>query len=211
MRVLVIGASRGAGREVVKAALAAGHHVRAFARSAGSLEIGGASLEKRGGDALRQEDVAGALDGIDAVVQALGVRGPELFRPVSLFSAATRVLVPEMERRGVRRLIAVTGFGAGESEQAVSLLERAPFRLLLGRAYGDKSVQEQLIKDSTLDWTIVRPGVLVPGPATGRYKVLAEPRQWRNGIISRANVAHFIVGEIVTNQFIRRAPVLVTF
>jgi putative NADH-flavin reductase len=210
VRVLVIGASRGIGREVVRAALAAGHHVRAFARSAGSLEVDGANLEKRRGDALRREDVASALAGVDAVVQALGVRGPELFRPVSLFSAATRALVPEMERLGVRRLIAVTGFGAGDSGQAVSLLERVPFRLLLGRAYDDKSVQERLIKDSALDWTIVRPGVLVPGPATGRYKVLAEPRQWRNGFVSRANVAHFIVGEIVANQFVRCAPVLVT-
>ncbi|MBV8614318.1 MAG: SDR family NAD(P)-dependent oxidoreductase, partial [Acetobacteraceae bacterium] len=129
MRVLVIGASRGIGREVVRAALAAGHHVRAFARSAGSLEGDGAGLEERRGDALRQGDVAGALDGVDAVVQALGVRGPELFRPVSLFSAATRVLVPEMERRGVRRLVAVTGFGAGDSGQAISLVERVPFRL----------------------------------------------------------------------------------
>ncbi|MBV8870239.1 MAG: NAD(P)H-binding protein [Acetobacteraceae bacterium] len=160
MRVLVIGASRGTGRVVVRAALAAGHHVRAFARSAGSLAIDDAGLEERRGDALRQGDVASALDGVDAVVQALGVRGPELFRPVSLFSAATRALVPEMERLGVRRLVAVTGFGAGDSGQAVGPLERVPFRLLLGRAYDDKSAQERLIRDSALDWTIVRPGVL---------------------------------------------------
>jgi putative NADH-flavin reductase len=210
LRVLVIGASRGIGQEVVNAALVAGHHVRAFARSAGLLEIHHSHLEAWCGDARRQEDIASALNGIDTVVQVLGVRERELFQPVRLFSAATRVLVPQMERLGVRRLIAVTGFGAGDSDQAISLLQRVPFRLLLGRAYDDKSVQEQLIKDSPLDWTIVRPGVLVPGPATGRYKVLAEPRQWRNGIISRANVAHFIVREIVAGQFIRRAPVLVT-
>ena len=71
--------------------------------------------------------------------------GPSCFARSALFSAATRALVPEMERLGVRRLIAVTGFGAGDSGQAISLVERVPFRLLLGRAYDDKGAQERLI------------------------------------------------------------------
>ena len=211
MRVLVIGASRGIGREIVHAALAKGHHVRAFARSAQSLAISHGNLEKQNGDALRAQDIVNALKGIEAVLQVLGVGGRDLFQPVSLFSAATRVLVPPMERLDLRRLIAVTGFGAGDSRQAIGPLQIVPFRLIFGRAYDDKSVQEQLIKDSKLDWTIVRRGVLVSIPATGRYKILAEPRQWRNGIISRADVAQFIVKEIVTGEFIRQAPVLVGF
>src|SRR3954462_1425586 len=179
VRVLVIGASRGIGRDVVKAALTDGHLVRAFARSAQTIGISHANLEKRNGDALREADIAGALHGMEAVVQVLGVRGRDLFKPVSLFSAATRVLVPAMERLEVQRLIAVTGFGAGDSRKAITPLQGIPFRLFLGRAYDDKSVQEQVIKSSRLDWTVVRPGVLVSAPGLGRYKVLAEPGQWR--------------------------------
>lgn len=211
VHVLIIGASRGIGRETVKAALSAGHRVRAFARSAYRLGVADPNLERRRGDALNPADIDGALEGIEVVIQALGVRARDLMAPVSLFSGATRILVPAMEKRGVRRLICVTGFGAGDSRSAINCLQRAPFKLFFGRAYADKDVQERLIKDSQLDWTIARPGVLVPGPASGRYQVLAEPSQWRNGIISRVDVADFLVTQITATQYLRQAPVLVLF
>ena len=209
MRVLIIGATRGIGLECVKAALAAGHQVRAFARSADTLGMADDNLETMRGDALRKDDIAVALAGVDAVVQTLSVPGRDLFKPVTLFSDATRILVPAMEHSGTRRLVAVTGFGAGDSQTAIRCPQRIPFRLFLGRAYDDKNVQEQMIKDSALDWTIVRPGVLLSGPGAGRYKVLSQPRQWRNGIISRADVADFITKALSDPQHIRQAPVLV--
>lgn len=207
--VLVIGASRGIGLETVKAALAAGHHVRALSRSAGRSGFSHVSLETRRGDALNVADIDAALEGIDVVIQALGVTARALMAPVSLFSEATRILVSAMEKRAVRRLISVTGFGAGDSRAAINCFQRVPFRLFFGRAYDDKSVQESLIKASQLDWTIVRPGVLVPGPASYRYKVLVEPAQWRNGFISRADVADFLVKQVTTTQYLRQAPVVV--
>jgi uncharacterized protein YbjT (DUF2867 family) len=207
--VLIIGASRGIGLETVKAALAAGHHVRAFARSVADIRFSHPNLEKRRGDALNPTDVNGALENIDVVIQTLGVRTRELIGPVNLFSEATRILVPAMEGRGVKRLIAVTGFGAGDSRRAMSFLLLVPFRLFFGRAYDDKGEQERLIKDSQLDWTIVRPGILTSGPGRARYEVLAEPSQWRNGTISRADVAHFLVRQITERQCVHSAPVLV--
>jgi putative NADH-flavin reductase len=207
--VLVIGASKGIGLETVKAALAAGHRVRAFARSASDIAVSDPGLERFSGDALKAGDVAASLDGIDVVVQALGVPASKLLGPVSLFSEATNLLVPAMERAGIRRIVAVTGFGTGDSREAIGLLQRVPFRLVFGRAYDDKDAQEMRIRRSTLDWTFVRPGVLTPGTATGRYKVLSEPKSWRNGLIARADVAHFIVGEIDGPAHVKRAVVLV--
>jgi putative NADH-flavin reductase len=157
--VLVIGASKGIGLETVKAALAAGHRVRAFARSANRIEMSAPNLERFPGDALNRRDVEAALDGVDAVVQALGIPARDLLRPVRLFSDATGTLVPAMEQANVQRLIAVTGFGAGESRDAISPLQRLPFRLLLGHAYDDKDAQEMRIRRSKLDWTLVRPHV----------------------------------------------------
>jgi hypothetical protein len=66
------------------------------------------------------------------------------------------------------KLICVTGFGAGDSRASISCLQLLPFRFFFGRAYDDKDVQERLIKDSALDWTIARPGVLANGSRTGR-------------------------------------------
>ncbi len=207
--VLVIGASKGIGLETVKAALAAGHRVRAFARSAADIALADPGLERFAGNALEAGDIAAALDGIDVVVQALGVPATKLLGPVSLFSEATNRLVPTMERAGVRRIIAVTGFGTGDSRAAIGLLQRVPFRLVFGRAYDDKDAQEMRIRKSGLDWTFVRPGVLTPGSATGRYKVLTDPRSWRNGLIARADVAHFIAGEIERPTHVKQAVVLV--
>ena len=72
----------------------------------------------------------------------------------------------------MKRLICVTGFGAGDSYSSISFLQLAPFRLVCGGAYDNKSVQERPIKNSSLDWTIVRPEVLTGGRRTGRYKIL---------------------------------------
>ena len=208
-KVLVIGASKGIGLATVQRALEAGHRVRAMARSAAAIPLQHERLEKFTGDALASQDVLAALQDVDAVVQALGIRPGEMFRPVTLFSDATRVLVAAMQAQGVRRLISVTGFGAGDSQSSIGVLQRLPFRLLFGHAYDDKSRQEQLIRDSGLDWTIVRPGVLTNGSCSGRYRVLEERAQWRNGIVARADVADYLVRQVDDRGGIGKTPVLV--
>lgn len=168
------------------------------------------NLEMIRGDALDSADMNAAVDGMDVVVQALGVSSlGDLFRPVSLFSDATRILLDAMEAKGAKRLICVTGFGAGDSRASIGCLQRLPFQMVFGRAYADKSVQEQLIKDSSLEWTIARPGVLTNGRRTGRYRILEEPADWRNGIVSRADVADFLVRQIEDRTWLQKAPVLV--
>ena len=209
MRVLIVGASKGIGLEASRQALDAGHNVRALARSATAIAVSNPSLDKIRGDALKSEVVEAALVGMDVVIQTLGVGLGDLFRPVHLFSDATRVLIATMRSQGVKRLICVTGFGAGDSRARISCLQRLPFQIVFGRAYDDKSLQEKLIKESELDWTIARPGVLTSGPPTGHYRILAEASQWRNGIISRADVSEFLVRQIGDGAFIRKTPVLI--
>ncbi|MAM67859.1 MAG: epimerase [Rhodospirillaceae bacterium] len=209
MRILIIGASKGIGLQATRQALAAGFQVRALARSATGIAFSHSSLEKMQGDALKTDDIEKALVGVDAVIQSLGVGLGELIRPVRLFSVATKLLLEAMTSEGVKRLISVTGFGAGDSRANISYLQRLPFQIVFGRAYDDKSLQEQLIKDSELDWTIARPGVLTSGPQTDHYQVLSEASQWRNGIISRANVADFLVRQIQDQTYIRQSPVLI--
>ena len=105
--VLIMGASRGIGLEAVKGALEAGHEVRALARSAHSIKLDHPKLTKVTADAFDAAAVERALEGVDAVIQTLGVT-PSVERavkPTNLFSKATRVLVRAMEKTGVRRLI----------------------------------------------------------------------------------------------------------
>ncbi|WP_342634638.1 SDR family oxidoreductase [Rhodomicrobium lacus] len=209
--ILIIGASRGIGLETVRRALDQGYRVRAFARSASQIPITHTELTKVNGDALRAEDVAAAVKGVDAVIETLGAKASlaMVTSHTRLFSDATRILIQSMESAGVKRLISVTGFGAGDSRQHMSLLQRLPFELLLGRVYADKAVQETIIRRSALSWVIVRPGILTSGPRTGRYKILDKPADWRNGMISRADVADFLVKQIEDDAYLCKTPALI--
>jgi len=166
--VLIIGASRGIGLATVNAALEAGYSVRALSRSAGAIHFYAPKLEKLDGDALDRDTIERALVGVDAVIQTLGVTPtPDLiFTGTRLFSAATRVLIRAMEASAVRRLICVTGFGAGDSRGRGGVLYNAAVCLFVGRIYADKDVQERIIRRSRLDWTIVRPTILTNGNRT---------------------------------------------
>ncbi len=212
-RVLVMGASRGVGLETVEALLARGLAVRALARSAKGIAIDDPKLEKVDGDALDPATVERALASVDAVIQSLGVSfGPEtILKGTTLFSKATRVLVDSMRKTGVKRLVAVTGLGAGDSRGHGGLLYDAViFPLLLKRVYDDKDVAEQIVKRSGLDWTLVRPGVLRNGAATGSYRVLTEPSSWHGGSITRADVADFLAREVTEPAYVGKTPVLVS-
>jgi len=144
------------------------------------------------------------------VIQTLGVKpAPELMlRGTRLFSDATRVLVRAMETSGVRRLICVTGLGAGDSRGRGGILYNTALCLFLGRIYADKDVQDRIIRESRLDWTIVRPTILTNGPPTGAYRVLVDPNDWTSGFISRADVADFLIRQVDDNSLFHRTPAL---
>jgi putative NADH-flavin reductase len=211
-RVLIIGASRGIGLETVRCALAEGHRVRALARGATSIGIDHPELEKIAADALDRSAVAAALPGVEAVIETLGAprdAGAVLWG-TTLFSRATRILVDAMQAQGVSRLVAVTGLGAGDSRGRLGLLfDAIAFPLVLKRIYDDKDVQEQMIRASRLDWTIVRPGLLKSGAATGRARALTDPSDWRAGFVTRADVAAFLVREAFERRFVGKTPLLI--
>jgi len=208
--VLVIGASRGIGLETVRCALAEGHRVRALAR--GSIAIDHAGLEKIAGDALDRATVSESLQDVEAVIQTLGAPkdiGAMLWG-TTLFSTATRILIDAMRARGIERLVAVTGLGAGDSRgHGGFLYDAIAFPLVLKRVYDDKDVQEQMIKASGLEWTIVRPGLLTSGAATGQARALTDPKDWRAGAISRADVAGFLVREAFERRYVGKTPLLI--
>ena len=212
-KVLIIGASRGIGLETVRAALRAGHRVRALARSAARMPIQDANLDTVSGDALDRDTIRDALRDVQVVIQTLGVNfAPKLiFEGTTLFSDSTRILVDAMNVAGVKRLIAVTGLGAGDSRgHGGFIYDTVVFPLLLKRVYDDKDVQEWIIRSSGLEWTIVRPGLLRNRPATGRYRVLTASKDWQFGAISRSDVANFLVEQIDNRTLVGTTPLLIS-
>ncbi|MEM9836221.1 MAG: NAD(P)-binding oxidoreductase [Bacteroidota bacterium] len=123
--ILIMGATSGIGAKAVEEATGRGLPVRAFARGADKL-AGQDLVEPFAGDARSAEDVATALSGTRAVVYALGIkeRLAMLWEEETLFSESTRILIDAMEASDTKRLVVVTGFGAGRSRSAMSSLEK---------------------------------------------------------------------------------------
>jgi putative NADH-flavin reductase len=164
------------------------------------------------GNALDRDTLQNAVQDVDVVIQTLGVDvSPRvIFEGTTLFSESTRILADVMKAAGLKRLIAVTGLGGGDSRGHGGLLyDAVVFPLLLKRVYDDKDVQEWIIRSSGLDWTIVRPGLLTDRPASGRYCILTASKDWRFGAISRADAADFLVRQIDDRALIGTTPLLI--
>jgi putative NADH-flavin reductase len=208
VRLLVLGATGGTGREVVTQALEQGHDVTAFVRDPGKMRVADRRLRVVVGSTTDDAGaVAEAVRGQDVVVSALGRRAS--FRSLDLISRSLRVIVPAMEGHGVRRLIVVSAYGVGDSGREAPLLPRLMHRLLLGGIFADKKAGEDYLRRSDLDWTLVYPVALTNGPRTGRYRV--GERLELHGIlprISRADVAGFILTQLVSAAYRRKIAVI---
>jgi putative NADH-flavin reductase len=207
MKLLIIGASRGIGRQLLEQSLQAGHTVTAMARHPEKISHRHEQLRVMAGDILEPQQVQQAVAGQEAVCLTIGVG--VTIKPVTVFSLGTQNVLAAMAEHGVRRLVCITGIGAGDSEGHGGFLYDRIFKpLLLKTIYEDKNRQEALIKASDTDWTIVRPGFLTNGPLTGKYRVITDLRGVTAGRISRADAAHFMLSELVANRYLRQTPLL---
>lgn len=209
MKILVIGATGGTGQAIVREALAKGHTVTALVRSEARARplLPGARLVE--GDARDQAASTRALDGCEAVVSAVGTRKISLVREVTLHSDATRAFVAAMKQRGVRRLVCITGMGAGDSAgHGGFVYDRLVKPLLLRTIYQDKDRQEAVVRASGLDWIIVRPTVLTDKPATGNVRATVDLRGVHGGKIPRADVAAFVVAQTSSDEWLRKTPLI---
>ncbi|MEO6918710.1 MAG: SDR family oxidoreductase [Collimonas sp.] len=205
MKILVLGATGATGRLIVRDAVASGHSVVALVRAKARADLPGVELIE--GDVRDEVTLARASDGCDAVVSALGTGVG--FREVDLLTVATRALVAAMTRTGVRRLICISALGVGDSRgHGGFVFDRLFQPLLLGPAYKDKGRQETAIRASSLDWVIVRPGMLTNDPLRGRVRATADLAGVNGGKIARADVAQFVVEQLTTDTWLRRAPVI---
>lgn len=207
MHLLIIGATRGIGWQLLEQALAAQHSVTALVRRPQSLTQRHELLRVMEGDILDPQAVSRAVAGQEAVCLTIGIG--ITWRPVTVFSQGTRNVLKAMQQHGVRRLICITGIGAGDSKGHGGFLYDRIFNpLLLKTIYEDKNRQEALIRESDTDWTIVRPSMLTNGPLTGKYRVLTDLRGITAGKISRADVAHFMLGELAAPRYLGQTPLL---
>lgn len=204
-RVIVFGATGSVGRLAVEALLRDGHSVTAFARRPERL---GALVHPRlrlvAGDALSPGDVRAALADQQAAIVTLGA-GASLKSRIR--SQGTLNVITAMQAQGVSRLIVQSTLGAHESWANLNFYwKRIMFGGLLRAVFRDHEVQEQLVRASGLDWTIVRPSAFTDEAATGAYKVGFAPAERRLSLrISRADVADFLSRQVLASAWRQRA------
>ncbi|WP_336852393.1 SDR family oxidoreductase [Sinomonas albida] len=192
MKLTVFGATGGTGREVVRQASAAGHEVTAVVRDPARLAaVPGVAVVRA--DVMDPAGIASALAGADAVVSALGNR--EIRRPTTVCSAGASSIIAAMKGAGVRRLAVVSASGM-VTDDADDLLTRYVAKPILQRIlahnFADLKRMEQIVQESGLDWTIVRPSRLVDG-ARGEYRVQVG-RNLRGGRATRrSDLADYIL------------------
>jgi putative NADH-flavin reductase len=147
--------------------------------------------------------VSRAAAGQEAVIYALGAG---TVRRTTLFSASTRILLEAMERHRVRRLICVTGVGAGETRgHGGFLYDRILYPLFTSGIYADKDIQEDLIRRSPLDWTLVRPAPFRARTPKGPLQVATSVHGVTLRAIAMAEVATFVVAELEQRRYVRQA------
>ena len=206
-KVLVLGATGGTGRLIVRRALTRGYDVTALVRSAekGS-DLTGAKLIV--GDARDEKTLRQALKAQDAVISALGTPASP-FREVTLLSTSTRALVSAMKAEQVSRLVCITGMGAGDSAgHGGFLFDKLIFPVLLRNVYADKNRQEAIVRASGLDWVLVRPSILNDKPGGGTIRALTDLSDFHGGTIAREDVANFVLDQVSADTWTHRSPLI---
>jgi putative NADH-flavin reductase len=209
MKVIVFGATGDIGRLLVAGALELGHAVTAFVRNEQSLEPRD-GLRIVQGDIFDPQSVADAIDGHRAVFSALGAR---TLKAEPVLSRAIPLIINGMHFHMVDRIITVGAAGAlypaGKYQPPIATVLFAIIRAtLLRHPMADQRAQERLLAATDLDYTIVRPPRLTDDPATGRYRVLPDALPSSSRRISRADVADFMLQQLVDPRFHRRGVYL---
>lgn len=203
MKLAVFGATGGVGRQIVEQALAMGNTVTALARDTAKLPVQGAGLAVVAGNVLDPSAVAATLAGADAVFVSLGNTPGN---PDMIVSQGTAVIVAAMQAAGIRRLVVISSLGVGDSKDQVPFFFKALMSTVLRGAFQDKEAQEKLVRASNLDWTIIRPGGLTDGPATGHYRAGLDGSI--GGQVARADVAAFALSQLTSSEYIGKTPAI---
>lgn len=209
MKVVVFGATGRTGRRVVERALEAGHEVTGVARTPSKMELTHERLILEQGDILDYDSFASVLQGQDAVVSTVG-KG-EFFSRVKLYSEGIENIIRAMENYGLSRLIAISSGGThpGWDRNNSIFYEFVIKRIFLRGEYADMRRMEDLIMDTDLDWTIVRPSGLSDEDGTGEYQVKVGYSVPESDTTTRDDLAEFIVDELESDHYVREGVAVV--
>ncbi len=206
MRVLVIGATGGTGKHLVRQLLALGHEVTAFARTPSAVTETNERLRIAQGDARDGGSIDRAVEGHDAVMVAFG---PRSLKRDDLQEVFMKHLLTALDRHSVKRVINLSAWGVlNPGAVPTPFFFRYIFRpLVLRHIFVDKERAEALLLASPLDFVNVQPGRLLDSPARGAVRASLDGRGLRPEM-TRADLATFMIEQLTSNDWLRKSVVV---
>jgi putative NADH-flavin reductase len=202
MKIAILGAAAGIGLVSVTQALEKGHQVIALSTNTDTIP-NHPSLTKVNGSATSVEDLKKVITGTDAILITVGTKNK---KATTLFSDIAKALITATDELHYSApVLIITGFGSGESAGYLSFFMRTVIKLFLKEQYINKTVMEELISKSQMNWEMVRPGMLTNGQLTKKYRGISKlDKQMKVGKISRADVAHYLITEAEQPQNLKK-------
>jgi putative NADH-flavin reductase len=205
MKIIVFGATGGTGKEIVRQAIDQGHSVTAFVRDAGGISPQ-ENLKIVQGEIFDPVAVAAAIEGNRAVLSALGARS---LKRENVLSRALPNILAGMDEHYIHRIIVL---GAAGALYPAGKYQTGWYKLMIGIAkatllrnpFADQAVQERLLAESGMDFTIVRPPRLNNKSEAGEVRVLPDGLPSGGRQISRADVADFMLQQLTDPRFHRQ-------
>lgn len=209
MKVVIFGATGFSGKAILKEALLKQHEVTILVRNKSAITLDAENLTVVEGNVLDNNIVAEVLKNCDAVIQCLGVGGKGDGKPTTFISDATKIIVEEMEKQQIKRLIAMSNVGAGNSISFqpwfFTKIILPYFMKWLNVLIDDKNRMEPIIMNSELDWTIVRCPNIVDKTPKGNVHATLDGKGLKLAV-TLSDMAEFMVQQIKDVSYSRQAP-----
>lgn len=209
MKVLIFGATGFSGKAILAEALSKNHQVTILVRNAKAVTLQDKNLNVVEGSVFDRNTVNAVLKNQDTVIQCLGVGGKGDGKPTTFVSDANKIIMEEMAKTNVKRLIAMSIAGAGNSLAFTPWIFRKLilpyFMKWLQVLIDDKNRMEPMIMNSNLDWTIVRCAGILDKPAKGKITTTLDGKGLKFSI-ALEDMATFIVGQLSDKTYSKQAP-----
>lgn len=209
MKLVIFGATGFSGQAIFKLALSKGLQVTVLVRNKSAITDQNENLTVIQGNVLDSIDVKKVLEHQDAVIQCLGVGGKGDGKPTTFISDATKIIVEEMKKQQIKRLIVISNVGAGNSVSFQPLIFTKIilpyFMKWLKVLIDDKNRMEPIIMNSELDWTIVRCPNIIDKTPKGNVHATLDGKGLKLAV-TLGDMAEFIIHQLTDNAYYRQAP-----
>lgn len=191
--IIVFGASGGTGLEVVEQALEAGHQVTAVLRHPELFPIRHEQLKIIKGDVLQPLTYEHTFYGKEVIISCLGTRDR---KPTTVYSEGVKNIMEAMKKVELNRIICLSA-GAVEIPPKASFIMKFLMKNILQKLfkynYADMLLMEKQLRESDLDWTVIRPPRLLNGDKTGKYRTVLNEFIPNMSTLNRSDLAEYIV------------------